>query len=261
MGAASEQFVRLEAEQNARALERMAGRLRSAGRKVEVRLETGCAPTESILREANRYRADLVIIEARKHGVLSRLLLNRTDVDLIRHCSVPLLIVKSGGRWRHPRVLAALDPSAANGKPARLNRAILSATRAASAWASGSAHAAHVYPGAPRLAPGERLDSAAIAAIPAREQAYAVWLLGRLRKESARYGISPRNVHIACGDPADELPRIARSRRMSLVVMGSVPHGGILGFLVASMPEITLARFSCDLLIVPAPRTTAKARA
>jgi nucleotide-binding universal stress UspA family protein len=174
---------------------------------------------------------------------------------------VPLLVVKNSGRWRRPRVLAALDSSAANGKSAAFDRAILSAAQSIAKWTNGCAHAVHVYPAAPRLVAGERLDSSAIAEIPARERAYAAVLLGRLRKQSARYGISARNVHVACGDPADELPRIAQLRRIRLMVMGCVPHAGALGFLVPSMPEITLKRLFCDLLIIPARRRAAAARA
>jgi nucleotide-binding universal stress UspA family protein len=261
LGVASEQFARLEAKETVRALERMAAHLRSMGRKVDIRLGTGFAPTEAILREAKRYHADLLVIEARKHNFIAHLLSGRTDVELVRQSGVPLLVVKNSGRWRRPRVLAALGPSAANGKLSALDRAILSATQSISKWSGGSAHAVHVYPTAPRLMPGERLDSTAIAAIPARERAYAAALLGHLRKKSARYGISDRNVHIACGNPADELPRIARSRRIRIMVMGSMSHAGSLGFLVPSMPEITLKRLSCDLLIVPARRGAAAARA
>ena len=114
----------------------------------------------------------------------------------------------------------------------------------------GSVHAAHIFPSAPRLAPDEDISARAVASIPARERLYTRSLLQRLRKQCARHGVAERNVDVVCGDPGDELPRIARSRRSNLVVMGAVEHSGILGFLLGSMPEIMLGRIPCDLLIV-----------
>ena len=127
--AQAEQFVRYEAEQNRRSLERTANRLRREELIVEATVQTGYPAHEAILRQASLGKADLVVIEARRHRFFARLLLTQTDFELIRHCPVPLLIVKGRAAWRRPRILAALDPFHANDKPSKLDDTIVERAR------------------------------------------------------------------------------------------------------------------------------------
>jgi universal stress protein E len=87
--AESERFTRLEAQENHRLLERMANRLRREEIIVNTHVETGYPAHEAILREVRLTKADLLIIEARKHNLFARLLLTQTDFELIRRCPVP----------------------------------------------------------------------------------------------------------------------------------------------------------------------------
>jgi universal stress protein E len=138
----AEQFVRFEADQNRRSLERIANRLRREELIVEATVQTGYPAHEAILRQARLKKADLVVIEARKHRIFARLLLTQTDFELIRHCPVPLLIVKGRAAWRRPRILAALDPFHANDKPLGLDDRIVEAAQAFAALTQGLVHAA-----------------------------------------------------------------------------------------------------------------------
>ncbi len=142
--AEAEQFTRFVADQNRRLLERTANRLRREDIVVETTVHTGFPVHEAILRQIRLTKADLVVIEAHKHSVFARLLLTQTDFELIRHCHVPLLIVKGAAAWRHPRVLAALDPFHANDKPSALDGEIVVAAGALAASTKGSVYAAHI---------------------------------------------------------------------------------------------------------------------
>jgi len=65
-----------------------------------------------------------------------------------------------------------------------------------------------------------------------------------------RYGIAKGKAHLVCGDPAIELPRLARSIRAGLVVMGAISRSGFKRIFIGNTAEHTLDGLQCDLLVV-----------
>jgi universal stress protein E len=250
MHAEAEQFTRLEAEQNRRLLERTANRLRREEIIVDTNVVTGYPVHEAILRQARASKADLVIIEARKHNVFARLLLTQTDFELIRHCPAPLLIVKGRAAWRSPRILAALDPFHANDKPSELDAEIVAAAQALAAVTRGSVHATHIYRPLVDFVPGMAIAPAMLVATPARQKEYEDTVRGRFRQALGRYAIAKNKGHLVCGDPAIELPRIARSVRAGLVVMGAMSRSGLKRIFIGNTAEQVLDGLQCDVLVV-----------
>jgi len=251
--AESERFTRLEAEENHRLLERMANRLRREEIIVTTHVETGYPAHEAILREIRLTKADLLIIEARKHNLFARLLLSQTDFELIRRCPVPLLIVKRTAAWRRPTVLAALDPFHANDKPSELDGEIIAAADAVAALVDGTVHATHVYRPVLRVIPGMEMDAGLVAVIPAQDRAYETAIRRRFRDALGRHGIPRKRGHLRCGDPAIELPRIARSMRAGVVVMGAMSRSGLKRIFIGNTAEQVLDSLQCDVLIVKPP--------
>ncbi len=251
--AESERFTRSEAQENHRLLERTANRLRREEIIVNTHVETGYPPHEAILRQVRLTKADLLIVEARKHNAFSRLLLTQTDFELIRHCPVPLLIVKGRVAWRRPRILAALDPFHANDKPSDLDAEIAAAAQTVAALVGGSVHAAHSYRAPMRLIAGMEIDAAAVAAIPAQEKAYKAAVRREFYAALGRYGIAKSRGHLRCGDPAIELPTIARAVHAGLVVMGAVSRSGLKRIFIGNTAEQVLDSLRCDVLIVKPP--------
>jgi universal stress protein E len=248
--AAVEQFTRFEAEQNRRLLERTASRLRREGIVVTMNVQTGYPVHESILRQAGLSKASLVVIEARKHNVFARLLLTQTDFELIRRCPVPLLIVKGRSAWRSPRILAALDPFHANDKPSALDGEIVAAARAVAAAVRGTVHAAHVYRPLVRLLPGAPIAPLALAGIPAQERDYKLAVRRRFFEALGRHKIATNKAQLVCGDPAVELPVLARSMRAGLVVMGAMSRSGLKRIYIGNTAEHALDSLQCDVLVV-----------
>ena len=82
-------------------------------------------PHAAVIRRALATGSDLVIAGTRGRGFGARLLLRNTDWELIRHCPLPLLIVKSPRAYRRPLVLAAVDPFHAHARPADLDARLL----------------------------------------------------------------------------------------------------------------------------------------
>lgn len=244
--AEAEQFTRFEADQNRRLLERTANRLRREEIVVNTAVQVGYPAHEAILRQIRLTKASLVIIEAHKHNVFARLLLSQTDFELIRRCPVPLLIVKGRSAWRNPRILAALDPFHANDKPRVLDGEIVVAARTIAAAVRGSVHAVHVYRPLPSLFPGMTPTAAA----PSSEKAYRLAVRRQFDEALGRYDIANSKAHLLCGDPAVELPALARSLRAGLVVMGAASRSGLKRIFIGNTAERVLDSLHCDVLVV-----------
>jgi universal stress protein E len=246
----AEHFTRVEAEQNGRWLERIANRLRRESIVVNTRVQTGIPIHVAILRQVRLTRADLVVIQARKHNVFARLLLTQTDFELIRQCPVPLLIVKGRAPWRSPRILAAIDPYHINSKPRLLDDKIVDASRAFAAVFGGSVHVAHIYRSLETYIPNIWIGPPVLGAIPAQQKAYMSEVRQRFGEALSRYGIAKSKAHLLRGDPAVELPVLSRSMRARLVVMGAVSRSSVKRIFIGNTAERVLDSLRCDVLVV-----------
>jgi universal stress protein E len=250
--AAAEQFTRFEVQQSRRRLERTANQLRREEIIVTTNVQTGFPVHEAILRQVRLTKADLLIIEARKHNVFARLLLTQTDFELIRRCPVPLLIVKGRAAWRRPRILAALDPFHSNDKPSTLDGKLIDAALAVAAVVHGTLHAAHFYRPLVGFVPDMAIGATALAGIAAQEKAHEVAVRRRFYEAVNRYGIAKSRAHLLCGNPAKELPVVARSLRAGLVVMGAISRSGLKRIFIGNTAEHALDSLQCDVLVVKA---------
>lgn len=248
--AEAEEFTRAMVALSRRQLERMANRLRREELLVTANVQTGYPIHEAILRQVQTSAPDVLIIEAHKHNLFARLLLSQTDFELIRRCPVPLLIVKGRSVWRSPRVLAALDPFHASGKPNVLDAQIVDAARGFADALGGSLHATHIYRPLIYFIPGTTMDPVVITATPAQDRAHRLSVLRRFTETTDRFGISPKRRHLRMGDPSIELPSMARGLHASLVVMGAVSRSGLNRVFVGHTAERALDSLQCDVLVV-----------
>jgi universal stress protein E len=243
-------ITRANVEARRAKLDALAERLRTDGLSVRCNVEMDYSAGDAILRQLKNSKADLVVIEAHRHGLLSRLMLTQTDFDLVRHCPAPLLIVKGAPEQRRPVVLAALDPWHSSGKPAGLDARIAEIAHSMSQSVGGKLHAAHVY------APLMRYETDSVAApivvpVPAAEQKkYAATIRRRFKAEAQRLEISPQHAHLRMGDPAIALPELARSLNVDTIVMGAISRSIVSRVFIGSTTERVLDAMACNVLIV-----------
>lgn len=250
----AEHFTRMEAQESRRRLERTANRLRREEIIVNTYVQTGYPIHEAILRQVRLTKAELVVIEARRHNVFARLLLTQTDFELIRGCPVPLLIVKGRAAWRSPRILAALDPFHSNDKSSALDAEIVDAARAMGDVVRGSVHAVHVYRPLDLSLLGVPIGPVLTDPIAAQEKAYKTAVRRRFVEAVSSYGIAKAKTHLVCGDPAAEIPALARSMRAGLVVMGATSRSGLKRIFIGNTAEHVLDSLKCDVLVVRSPK-------
>ena len=72
-------------------------------------------------------------------------------------------------------------------------------------------------------------------------------------KETRRYKVSERAVHLAEGEPSRELVRLVRRFRAQLVVMGAVSRTGLKRLFIGNTAEKIIDALDCDVCIVKPP--------
>jgi len=204
---------------------------------------------EAIVRRAITSHADLVMTGTRRHGIADRMVLRHTDWELVRHCPVPLLLVKSDRRAGKSVVLAAIDPLHANAKPTRLDGRILDAAESINEVLKGTLHAIHAYmPLSVMLASG--VGEPLVWNTTQLDADYTKRVEREFDRELRPTGIPVRRRHLRIGNAAHELALCAKSIRATLVVMGAVSRSRLERLFVGSTAEQALDELPCDVLII-----------
>ena len=233
-----------------RRLERLARDPSLRGIRVTCTAAWDHPPHEAVIRRARRTHADLVIAAAHDHRPGVRLLLRNTDWELIRHCPVPVLLVKSHRAWRKSAVVAAVDPFHAHARPADLDTGLLQAGNEYARLLKGSLHVFHAF--MPLISYGPEPFSGAPAAVlpPEVQELHSRQVARTIDKLAGAAQVPPARRHVCMGDVADELRGVARRTRAGLIVMGAVSRSALKRFFIGNTAERVLDKLECDVLVV-----------
>jgi len=247
----SEQFfatLEIDARQTAiRRLEAMADRLRLHSIKVTVSAAWDFPAHDAIVRRAQAIKADLIVVSQHAGKHRAQWFMRLTDWELIRLSPVSLLLVKNPHLYRHPTILAAIDPSRAHQKPQTLDRNIL---RTASKWSTllhGSLHAVHAYARFPLSMSPETLTPELLDSLQRDAEGAA---LKRFTRALAPQRIPRKRQHLSALSPVEAITATASETRSAIVVMGALSRSGIKRLLIGNTAEHVLDALPCDVLVV-----------
>jgi universal stress protein E len=245
-----------EAERKIRAravadLDKTAARLRSAGIRVRAAAEWDFPVYEAVVRRALRTRADLIVAEPHAGRRLVPWLLHLNDWELLRLSPVPVLLVKKGGHYRRPAVLAALDPLHAFAKTASLDREILGVAGKVADSLHGRLHAMHAYIPVPSVGLAGYVMSGTVGQLEAEYQTLARRGFERALRKSR---IPAARQHLVRQIPVEAIPAVARRVRAQIVAMGAVSRSGLRRVFIGNTAERVLDELPCDVLVVKPPR-------
>lgn len=233
-------------------LERVAAGIRRHGVEVATSVEWDYPIYEAIVRRASRIGADLIVVERHAGKRHAKWLLSFTDWELLRLASCPVLVVKSNRSYERPRILAAIDPTHAYAKPAKLDDRILQAGAALQLKLRGELHAMYAFLPAPILPVGGGTAGYAVAA--QLEQEAETRAQAALSKALRGQPITPRNRHLVWGHPIDAIPATARAVHAAIVVMGAVSRSGVRRLFIGNTAEQVLDALPCDVLVIKPAR-------
>jgi universal stress protein E len=229
-------------------LARLAVPLRQAGLRVRERVRWDYPVHDSIVREALREKADLVVAGSHRHTRIARVLLSNTDWQLIRLCPVPLLFVKGAKPWERLRVLAAVDPLHAHARPAALDTTILGVAARLADTFQGRMHALHVWHLATPFAAGVLMEPVPLPVNLIEQQRQHV----RREFETllAPWALPASRRHLRTGLPATEIAAVAAKIDAGIVVMGAVSRSGLRRLFIGSTAESAIDALGCDVLVL-----------
>ncbi|WP_207063085.1 universal stress protein [Motiliproteus sp. SC1-56] len=204
-----------------------------------------------ILQKIARYAPDMVVKSCRYHPLLERALFGHLEGQLIRHCPVPLLLVKNRDWGRSPQVMAAVDPLHDHDKPESLDRAIVEQARTFTAAIGGHLHLIHAFQPLPASVVFDDTLVLDYEGFKEKLRVQHEEAMARLVADSGLEAQTP--VHVVQGETASVLPDCVNQQNGDLVVMGSVDRSGLDRLFMGSTAEDTLNRLECDLLVVKPP--------
>ena len=215
-----------------------------------------------VIRAVLKNAFDLVVKPAENPNWLERLFGNH-DMNLLRQCPCPVLLIKPGEKSNFNSILAAVDFDPLNplGSDRDLNREILELAGLLALSNFASLHLAHAWEASVETTLLSRDITSLEGAAYYVEKTHALhrkglYTLGEeLRKwigvDTYDY-LSPR-FHLPKGSAKKMIPRLATELRADLVVMGTIARTGISGLIIGNTAEAILDQLSCSVLAIKPP--------
>lgn len=227
-------------------LEKMARPLRQQGVSVDIQAIWGKRLDRHVLRAVQEHKPDLVLKTTHHRSALKRLLLTNSDWQLIRHCEVPLWLVKRAD-GEMTDICASVDPLHEADKPAALDLKLIAIARSLSESVKSRMHIAHCYNPLPRTLAFD-------ASIVVDYDSYASEIRKRhgeaLETLANENDIAPSSRHLLTGYPEEAIPEFIEKQGISLLVMGAISRSRIDTALLGHTAERLLDDCPCDVLVI-----------
>ncbi|HEU5393571.1 MAG TPA: universal stress protein [Candidatus Methylomirabilis sp.] len=232
-----------------------AGRLLGPrGPGAELRVSEG-EPRAEIVRAAEEWGAELVVVGARGLGGVRGLLVGSVSLDVARHAPCPVLVVK-GQPQGFRRVVVAVDGSPDSLEALRFFT-LLPLPGKLRVRLVGVVNRLRIPPLAPRAA---RAHLRAVVDQLARERRAEVETALQKAAAGLRDRVGAVELAIPVGRPGEQIVREATEFGADLVVVGARGLGGVKRFLLGSVSEEVLRAARCPVLIGKGPSSGAGGR-
>ena len=192
----------------------------------------------------------LAVISANKRRALKDLFISNVDSQIMRKCTIPLLVVRDASSTAQlgQSVILAIDFTDM-AQVGMLDDYLYEAASSFAKSFDGSVHIANcVTPDNPGLM-GGNLSQSKIVASGGLESRVGVHL--KLAEEFAlRHNVPIENVHVVEGRIDEEIPRLCEKLNARMVCMGTTPRSTFLGSINSSAGELVLEQIKGDIFIV-----------
>jgi nucleotide-binding universal stress UspA family protein len=231
-------------------LDRVRAGLTRRGLTIETDVAVGDPKTE-IVRIAEEWGADLLVLGARGLSAIKRFFLGSVSLVVANHVRCPVLVVKDRPR-KLGRVLVALDGSEDSFRAVRFFQSF-ALPRQTKVRLLGVVELPRYPTSAPKALRGQLVGM--LKELEAERR-------GQLEKalDQAATQLEDKITRVTrstpTGDPADVIAASAASYNADLVVVGARGQGGMARLLLGSVSEKVLRQVRCPVLIVKEPAKT-----
>jgi nucleotide-binding universal stress UspA family protein len=218
--------------------------------QIETKLLIG-RPATALIEEVLRSNHDLVIrSHARDLTMSGSRPFGAVDMELLRKCPCPVLLVRHGQPAARPRIACAVDASSEDPGAQALNAKIVGlALLMADCLESEAPTLFHAWvPFAERAVRSHVMDDQFVAYLENARQRAASMLGSVARSFESR--LDDRSMALRRGEPEDVIPEFVVSEGIDVLVMGTVARGGIPGMLLGNTAERVLRKLPCSVLTV-----------
>ena len=229
-----------------RKLEEFAGNLSRGGLQVETRYFWGRPPLARMLLAVLAEKPQMVFKDVHAEPALRRLLFTSLDLDLLRQCPEPLMLVRPSPGVLPKHILAAVDPLDEHDRPHELNTRILDMAKRLSMQCDAQVDVVHVFeympfPVDPEVLSGWTPD---VSLIQKLRDLHA----GALQTLCEQSGFQPAQAHMLEGEPGRSIAEYAALKHCDTVIMGTVQRNGFERLAMGSVAERLLDQLDCDVL-------------
>lgn len=200
---------------------------------------------EAVLKATDEKHFDLVLKTPNKHSLMDRIF-TPLDWNLLRHCSAPVMLVRTEGPWQDNRLLACIDATSTDDGHKRINDNILTFAENLADHFATDLHIVNAYP----------LVNVAFAMVPEVTAPDDLHQYVQEQHEEAsrqwadKYNVNREQVHVREGAPEIVVSELADSIDADLVVIGSIGRSGFSGMLIGNTAELLLDKIQCDILVI-----------
>ncbi|PHS06178.1 MAG: hypothetical protein COA78_14585 [Blastopirellula sp.] len=198
---------------------------------------------QSILEKIGRSTPNLVLKGTHRHSILRQTLITNTDWQLIRTCSVPLLLTKPHGWHKGGHVVAAVDPMHSSSEQGSLDDQLISAAEYITKILGHplSVFHAYYYPEFGNQTSGQNSTQSRDMRMSHNRKMYELL---------SRHNVDPEFVNIANGDTKTEMMHYLEKAGANILVVGALARSKLERIVVGSTAEKMLDDIPCDLLIL-----------
>jgi nucleotide-binding universal stress UspA family protein len=202
---------------------------------------------EGVLHAAERVEADLIIKGATVQEGFGNAVRTPDDWNLLRHASVPVLLVKPDAWLADPVVLCALDPF--DDSHLALNVTLLQRARACADLLGGALDLAVAYP----LFEPWVGELGAVKSYDDLRNEIEAEIRDRVVALAARAGVDYRRLVADEGHAVQVIGRLVEDDEAQIVVIGTHARSGIKGVLLGNTSERVLHAVPVDVMTIPGP--------
>ncbi len=211
-------------------------------------------PFLEIIRQVLRDRHDLVILAAEGKGGVKERLFGSTSMHLMRKCPCPVWVVKPAKRTKYKRILAAVDIT--NDFPDRdresLNPLIMQLASSLVRMDGSEFHLVQVWSvfAEGYLEVRGQMEDTSLSKLRKDTKRQYTRKLDSLLADVDLNGIMVHK-HLPRSDNASRaIIKLAKSKKIDLLVMGTVCRTGLAGFFIGNTAEKVLSEVNCSVLTV-----------